>query len=76
MKSQLLIAVSSLMVLSLAADAQPAPKNTPAALTLPSIRVVKTGPENVVRHIDGKELLAAMNSKEADGCSDRGSSFG
>ena len=67
MKSQLLIVTSSLMVLVLAAHAQPAPKSASApaaALTLPSIRVVKTGPENTVRHIDGKELLAAMNSKK------------
>jgi len=41
-----------------------AKSNSTASVTLPATAVNKTAPENAVRHIDGKELLSALNSKK------------
>lgn len=63
MKALLLVAIASLAALP--AHAQTAEKSASAAsVTLPATRVYKIGPENVVRHIDGKALATALNSKK------------
>ncbi|HET7085853.1 MAG TPA: cupin domain-containing protein [Rhizomicrobium sp.] len=57
MKIRFLIAAAGLA--AFAANAQPAPN-----LSLPAAHVDKTGPENVIRHVGGADLKAALNSKK------------
>jgi hypothetical protein len=66
MTPRLLTAIAILATLP--AFAQPvrtnAKSNSTASVTLPATAVNKTAPEGAVRHIDGKELLSALNSKK------------
>ena len=66
MTTRLLAAIATLVALP--AFAQPAQttarSNSIASVTLPATAVNKTASENAVRHIDGKELLSALNSKK------------
>jgi hypothetical protein len=65
MNIRLLAAIATLTALS--ANAQTAGNggpNSTSNVSLPATRVVKTGPENVIRHVKASELVSALNSKK------------
>lgn len=63
MKALLLSAIVTLAALS--ANAQTTGQSGPAFnVSLPAMRVIKTGPENVIRHVKSGDLVSALNSKK------------
>lgn len=63
MKAPLLAAIAALAAMS--AHAQTTGQSGPGSnVSLPATRVIKTGPENAVRHVKSGDLVSALNSKK------------